>query len=425
MNKTNKHQHGAALMLLVFILAIAMTSYLVRTLNSASYKVDHEQKVMQNLATAKEALIAWAVSNELHPGQFPYPDHLEVTTPIYDGKGDCGGNPLSNPILLLGQLPVYGSDGCTSPVEGLGIDAQDGYGNRLWYAVSPNLVHNYAPTLGQLSDPIINPSIINTATWLRVVDRNGATISDRVAAVIIAPGNAIGNKSRSNTATVDNFLDEFQIGATSYSNRNYDSFDEDFIIGDTFERVDDDDATYSSPYLFNDKLVYITIDELMVALEKRVAREVVSSLNGYFSVNSYYPYAASSGGTVCVNNQLLGALPLSPCSTPDLSTYLPGWFEDNEWEAFMFYAASLNCSQPNPGCSSGTLKVGTKENLNAVVISTGAEITTAFKVQDRVGSGLIVDYLDSVENISINEEYDAVGTPLTNLYNDQMFIVTP
>ena len=315
LNRLNpeRQQHGAALILLVFVLAIAMTTYLIKTFNSDRLKVDQEQRVMQNLADAKEALIAWAVSNSDHFGQLPYPDRRETTPPPnYDGFSDCGGDIVNDKTFLIGQLPIYGQSApCVLPRKGLGVNALSWQGHRLWYAVSINLVHNHVPSF----DPIINPSIVNSPAnpWLRVIDQNGVLISDRVAAVIIAPGEALAGQDRAGVATVDNFLDSFQKGGSTYSNQDYNSADEDFIIAASLSQVDDNDPSITKPYLFNDKLVYITIDELMASLEKRVGEEVSHALKTYKATNGYYPYAAHLGTSlsyVSDGNLQKGFLPL-------------------------------------------------------------------------------------------------------------------
>jgi hypothetical protein len=401
--KSSRQQHGAALILLVFILALAMTTYLIKTLNSDSLKVERERRTMENLSTAKEALIAWAVSNSINPGQMPYPDRAGGGG--YDGRSDCLPSTIAfNYNFLIGQLPIYGQTApCINPQTGLGVNSEDAQGNKLWYAVSRNLVHKYdAPA----SNPIINSNIINnpTYTWLRVLDKNGNPISSRVVAVIIAPGNPIGNQNRTNTATVENFLDTF-IGG---SNSDYNNLDEDFFIVDGLPE-------------FNDKLVYITIDELMVALEKRVAREAVFSLSEYFNVNGYFPYASrDTANNSCqeVDSFEYGLLPLvGDCLIASLM--LPSWFVVNGWDDLLFYAVSSNCTQGS-ACATGTLRVGAVENVNALVISTGAALTG----QDRTILNL-TGYMDSPENTDADLVFDAVGTPITSTYNDQMFIVKP
>jgi hypothetical protein len=229
------------------------------------------------------------------PGMMLYPDRS--TDGNYDGYSDCP--PAMNPFsysYLIGQLPIYRqTNPCVSPQTGIGEDLTDAQGNRLWYAVSRNLVREY-----QLSrSPIINPGIINVdvsklvpydgtdATsaypWLIIRDHAGAVISDRVAAVIIAPSSPLTGQNRTDTATSAHFLDQITIGATTYSNRDYDQPDEDFIIGDVTSGT------------FNDRLVYITIDELIAAIEQRVANEIKTALLNYQSSNGKFPPAAPLG----------------------------------------------------------------------------------------------------------------------------------
>jgi hypothetical protein len=427
-------QNGAALIIIIFILAIAFTSYILKEMNTQSIQMEHQKLVRKNLNIAKHALLAWAVANRQYPGQMPYPDR-GTDVEGYDGKSDCSGsNPINNQSLLIGQLPMYGSTGCISfsVTEGLAAEVDDGYGNRLWYAISPNLMHNYAPTGAQLSDPVINSDTMNSATWLRVLDNNGNLVSDRVAVVIIAPGEALGNQSRSINATSDQYLDTFQKNGNTYSNSNYDTPNEDFIMGASMDKVSEADLSYTRPYLFNDQLVYITIDELIVALEKRVGAQVVASLNEYYvnsnpnPLNRHYPYAAAyqlTGTTACIDNQLFGQLPLSGCSTPDLAAYLPPWFTQNKWEEVTFYTLSTDCSSANLGCdtSFGKLSVGTNANVNALVITTGATL-----VGQNRPTVIPSDYLEGQNaNVGTDLIFDAVGTPIASTYNDQMFIVAP
>lgn len=291
-------QKGAALILIAFILGLGAAVYMLKSFNGADLHAAQNIKTYKTLGDAKQALIAWAISHENRPGQFPFPDRNNDGD--YDGNSDCN-SPVStfSYTFLLGQLPIYGqTNPCVGPQVGIGDDFHDAQGNRLWYAVSRNLVHKYElPT----ADLIINPSIINTSLypWLRVLDRNGALISDRVAAVIIAPGSPIGTQNRSSTIPNPNeFLDTFQIGGTSYSNANYDIPSEDFIVGLDSRNVSSADTTYVKPYFFNDVLVFITIDELMSALNNRVASEASLLLNQYKTKNGHYPYAAVLGATL-------------------------------------------------------------------------------------------------------------------------------
>ena len=308
MDKFYSKQKGAALILVAFIIALASTAYLLRAYNPTRLSLEQDRRTYLALSHAKQALIDWAVSHENYPGQLTYPDRREVVNPNYDGKSDC---PPSNTAFLtpnsyslfLGQLPISGQDApCENPFDGLGEDFQDAQGNRLWYAVSRNLVHHYEFLLADpSSNPVINPSIISNPTypWLRLLDRNGALISDRVAVVIIAPGNALTGQNRAGVApTVNQYLDTFQIGASVFSNADYDSADEDFIIGQDSSDLGELDNSVTKPYYFNDKLVYITIDELILAITNRAGAEAAMLLNAYQIKNGQFPYAANLGAAL-------------------------------------------------------------------------------------------------------------------------------
>lgn len=345
LNQTIAKQKGAVLILLAFIIGLGVLAYLLHAFDPARLKLEQDKKTYETLNKAKEALIAWAVSHPNTPGMMPWPDRnadldFAPYSNAYDGRSDCVTTAFSRPYLL-GQLPWRGqSNPCTLPHTGLGAELTDAQGNHLWYAVSRNLVHDYEH--GEA--PIINPGMINAPhaitpylrqggtesyPWLEVLDRNGNLVSDRVVAVIIAPGNSIGTQDRSAPApNPSEFLDSFRIGAATYNNSNYSVINEDFVIGDDSRNVSASDPTFVKPYNFNDKLVFITIDELMAALEKRVGEEVRANLKTYAAANAgNYPYASVLGGVGpalsrkyrCTTGNLMGALPVN--SPIDICTY--------------------------------------------------------------------------------------------------------
>lgn len=329
-NKPLKKQKGAALILMAFIIGLAVTAYLLHALDPQRVRIAQEKKTVESLNAAKQALIAWSVSHPFHPGQMPFPDR--GTGGGYDGKSDCNP-PNNNPLqysFLIGQLPIYGqTNPCVSPQTGIGGNFQDAQGNRLWYAVSRNLTRKYEtnPLNANPVDPIINPSVIDNPmyAWMKVLDRNGALVSDRVAAVIIAPGDPIGRQSRSVVAPPSEFLDTFKIGENAYSNADYTKADEDFIIGEDSRNVSSADTTFVQPYNFNDKLVYITIDELIAALNNRAAAEASNLLNSYKAKTGQFPFAANLGAVS--NNNISspsnqqGSLPIDVTDTCSCRSY--------------------------------------------------------------------------------------------------------
>lgn len=258
------------------------------------------------LGQAKEALIAWAVSYD-KPGQLPWPDRREVTPPSnYDGQSDCSNvnfnlvNSLGEPNFL-GQIPRIDSTAPCESYSGVG-HFKDSNGNNLWYAVSRNLVRNYYLS----KDPIINPSLAVSSPypWLEVRDINGHVVSDRVAVVIIAPGPPLAGQNRNTSAPPPSaFLDSITIGANAYSNYDYSNDDHEFIMGNN--------VTLNN--MFNDRLIFITIDELIHAVEKRAANEIGRALVNYQATNGILPYAAPLGitsGFRCQDSTSAGFLPV-------------------------------------------------------------------------------------------------------------------
>ena len=252
-------QRGAALIMVMFIIGLAVIALVMKSYNAAEMKARQDEKTMKALAEAKEALIAWSVAHKFTPGQMPWPDR--VGDGNYDGSSDCATNSFSQ-SLFIGQLPsLPATSPCLDPntgstfymgystYPGIGHEFRDGDGNRIWYAVSRNIVRNHQAS----SNPVINPSMIVNASspdpWLKVIDANGNVLSSRVAVVLIAPGKPLANQNRTGSPNENHFLE-------SVMDNNQ-----------TFIRKNDDSG-------FNDRLIYITIDELISALEKRVVREV-------------------------------------------------------------------------------------------------------------------------------------------------------
>lgn len=318
-----KKQRGAALILLAFIIGLAVTALLMKSFNATSLQAEREERTMQTLMQAKKALLAWSIAHPNWPGVMPFPDRNGDGD--YDGESDCVTSGL-NTTHLLGKLPLLGEAPCITPQDGLGIDAYDSSGEKLWYAVSMNLIR----TSGSAATPVINPRIIDNPTnsWMVLRDSRGAIISDRVAVVILAPGSPVSPQDRSEAEPPPaDFLDQIIIGGTTYSNFDYDTDDEDFIMGDT------------TTGNFNDKLVYITIDELMTGLEKRAANTAKEALNNYEDNSGNFPYAAPLGitrGYSCKEANNAGLLPLDDDGSCNYSfivsngtgapSWWPSWF---------------------------------------------------------------------------------------------------
>lgn len=334
---TTSKQRGAVLMVMLVIMIMGVSFLLVSALSKVTLQNARDEKSSEILAQAKEVVIGQLLKGgALPPGWLLRPDVRDVpnnTDPIYpeispinnsltsnyDGDEDNGcfdntqaaANPPYTPLLqvnntnmskvrCLGRLP-WKSLGMSisTPSE------NDPTGVMPWLAFSRNLRNPSIP---------VNSELLNSNNyWLKVYDMKGTLLSDRVAIVIILPGVALSNQSRPpspNLANPDQYLDKISlppgcIGAGCISNFNNANLSETFVTGDEHRWMDDpanpgkqiEDPTYQ----FNDKLLYVTIDDLMPLIEKRIAREVKACLDDYANatINSghKYPWAAPVSDT--------------------------------------------------------------------------------------------------------------------------------
>lgn len=330
---TMQLQRGAVFIVMLVILIMGVTIYLVSALSKATLQNALNEKNSDLLGQAKEVMIGYALNGtggSQRPGDLLIPDVLSSTeTPPYNYDGVTEGGCLdasktsSTPIpglpvigggasnwinmRCLGRLPWKSfSMPIASPSD------NDSTGFMPWYAVSANLVD---PT-----HVILNSELLNTDNylhspnnypppphpWLTVHDMNGNVVSDRVAFIIFIPGAALPGQSRPtspNLGGVNQYLDSITVPATCtapcvpglYNNAD---MDDDFIMGDEHRWINDPanpgKQIEDSSYHFNDKLLYVTIDELMPLIEKRIGREVKTCLDDYAMASSSgnYPWAA-------------------------------------------------------------------------------------------------------------------------------------
>ena len=319
-----RRERGVVLLAMLTIVLLAVGAAILSALNSRVYsQIRAQQRTALALAEARDALIGWAVVNPEFPGGMPFPDRNGDGD--YDGRSDCtsvatlpaGG---ATPDIAIGRLPWLGQTApCQDATElgGLTSDLRDGAGERLWYAVSANLLRVGNGTA--LVDPRVDwfdPFGLRAAAgeanvaapafdWLTVRDASGAVLSDRVAFVVIAPGAPVfrgdlGASGRVQERPIpppppavpptppgpDEFLDTYTVGGVTYDNADTDG---DFImVPDTGANPD----AQTNLDGFNDRLVYVTVDELLPLLARRVLREVGDTLLTYRALHGSYPWPA-------------------------------------------------------------------------------------------------------------------------------------
>ena len=292
---TNRsRQCGQAFVVALLLLAMGASALVYYLSNPASSTLRQNEQTTASLAQAKTALIGYAASHSTRPGALPCPDTND------DGNME---SPSPTCPSYLGRLPW----------KSLGLpDIRDGSGERLWYALSPNY-RNLNPPAG----PILNS------------ETNGQVSADGTAAfvaVIIATGPVVSNQVRdgANALTASNYLEGGnENGAASYT------------------------YTSGSTATLNDRLMPITRDQVMPSVELRVAREIRTNLQQYYTTNRYYPFAAGLSATTCTNNLFQGRLPVSGCTASGVTlagVTLPPWFTPNEWYKVLIYAAAPRCT---------------------------------------------------------------------------------
>ncbi len=394
-----KQQSGAALLVFITIIVLGAATLLVKQLGVKSSAYEQSSNSMQALADARAALIGWSVSHPSLPGMLPLPD-LDN-----NGESDCVSAIGSN--ILIGRLPwsAPAAPVCGDAQNGLGVNETDASGETLWYAVSRNLLYDGGyPTALDIS-----------GDWITVRDNSGTIISDRVVAVIMAPGLALNGQNRnSNPQTASHYLDAVTVGASTY--RNYDLVPE-FIAAEQSDR-------------FNDRLVYITIDDLMAQAGRVMVRRISSDVRNCLDAD-----AAAGDGTYTWAARLNGALP--PDYNDDVGENLGrlpdvpssgGWIPLScfsslsywqSWKEQLFYQVSTGYQPGSATSCPACLTLDGNGNKHAVVMLAGPPLLGQQRTTDA-DKGDISNYLEGD-----NSDGDSVfeNQQISASFNDRVICV--
>ncbi len=489
-------QRGAILLLFALLLVIT-GSWLGLRMLAQPKAVGSMRSGDAVLREARDALLgaslAMVVANVVRPGQLPTPDFLDPAEgpANYDGSYNaCARStwvagaalPAMGAVLpastrCLGRLPwatlglgIFGSSTESDPV-----------GAVPWYAFSTNL----APSTCVRA---LNPALLNTThtpgtcgsltvtqpfPWLTVRDYKGNLLTSRAAFVLVLPGPPLGGQGRPTTplAGPAAYLDSVTVTAScsqpcvpgTYNNARFnwpDNVGLSFIQCAPPSQLSPNDPSFAQPYQCNDRLLYVTIDELMEVAERRATQHIAEVLRAYYAANRFFPFAAPLTQLTlsprlrgqCENGNLIGLPPTeattsasappnpSPCTHPEFSAQVQGWFNANSWGDYMIYNVAADCTQPTPAASSVAncggasgirLAAGSVANARALLIGAGPAIVTAPFAASRPGlaqvrpSSLLADYLDSLENTNADVRYDAPTAPLARSFNDKTVVVAP
>ncbi len=316
-------QRGLGLLLTFVVLMLAASYFLVGYLSPASLRSERHRQSQELLYSARDALLAYSLSASgasQRPGDMPRPDVISDTpaTRNYNGDSETGcydatrlnGLPLQTDedtgakLRCLGRLPWR-----TLGLSYAAFSENDVTGVMPWYAVSANLA---APNcLEFLNSDILAFSYISFICpekllgtpislpypWLTVRDAAGAVLSNRVAVVVIMPGPAINGQSRPtspNLAGANQYLDATTVTVTGVTTE---CPSPPCILSFSNADLDNDFIQAAASETFNDRLLYITIDELMSKLEDRVGLEVKAAIERFSQTYSpagrtSYPWLA-------------------------------------------------------------------------------------------------------------------------------------
>ena len=271
MRRSNRWQRerGGALWLVLALVALTGSFTLYRTAHSHFQRQSQEAKLTAVLARAKEALIARAATDDNRPGSLPCPDLITNNAGLNNVPGDGKAD-----MFTLTQCPSYVG---WLPWVTLDLpELTDPSGSRLWYVLAPAL----------RDDDSASPINSDTSPGLSV---DGNTHQD-IAALIIAPGAPLAGQERPSLNPAA-YLDG--------ENGNGDSI---YVTAPGSDR-------------FNDRVLLITRQELMAAVEKRVANEVRSCLEQHATAPSNldhrtpWPAPLSAVSAQGQTNSLFGRIP--------------------------------------------------------------------------------------------------------------------
>jgi hypothetical protein len=247
-------QSGAAALVLLLLLMLGALGWFLRSTSAQTLKAARDARSSAALFQAKEALLGYALAypesrperHRLVPGHLPCPDTGSALENEGVESGACG----SKGVSAIGHFPW----------RSLGMPPlRDGSGECLWYAVSGNYKANPKADL-------LNP---DTAGLIRIVAADGHTVlADEVVAVLFAPGEPQEGQARQYAKgecrwdyDAGAFLDAFAGIANSAPN-NAAEGESRFIVAE-------------GQAGFNDRLLWITRDELFLHLRARLAADAL------------------------------------------------------------------------------------------------------------------------------------------------------
>ena len=258
---SRRRQTGVALMAMLLLVGLWGLYLFVGQLNATQSVVTaRQQRAATALAQAREALVGDAVSR-LPVGGAGYlrlPDlgsNAALTTEGYASLTFAGeGKDLS----VIGKIPW-------KTIAAAPLRDQDG--ECLWYVLSGRFKN---------STPVLKTDVLNwdTLGQIDVIGPSGNVIARNLAALIVAPGRALGQQSRALAAPA------YAECGGNYDARNYldpfnyvDAAGVNYFLGGINNRVAADTSNKSFVASggngYNDRFIFVTVDHIFDPLTRR------------------------------------------------------------------------------------------------------------------------------------------------------------
>lgn len=323
--KGSDKQCGAALILMLLVSILAVLSIFV--INHRFYRgsLEHDAQGLRSLYQAKQLLLAYAArphgresDNALERrelqlsrlGELPCPDadnSGQSTFPNFDYLG-------ANCRYQAGWFAWESFDSS---------DLSESTSGVIWFAVAEGFANRSG--LGGYNEPVIN--YLSPVT-MRLDHRP-------VVAVLIYSGQAFASQTQRH-------VNDAAIAQTSFFEaENADGNNNEFVSHSTIDE-------------FNDIAIGISLDELLIAVEKQAVNAIARRLNQYFVDNGEYP-APSSTGQLCDTPRLpaQGDIPKQCAGVASTAPSLPFpqstaedasdvWVVRNEWLPLFNYTRIAN-----------------------------------------------------------------------------------
>ena len=382
-----------AVMMIAFILLVGAASLGLTIYKPRGPAAVDDRSTAEALAVAKTALIGYAVrrggpTGLARPGELPCPDMNN------DGLEAATCSPGA-----LGRLPW----------RTLGIpEPKDSAGETLWYAVA-----------GPLRTQPSNTGEVNSNTrgnlTVRAADGTGV-VTTQAAAVIFSAGQSLGaqnrNPAQSAACATTGTTIARNLCAVNYL--------------ETANGINN--ATVNGPFIagvpsnvFNDRVLYVLVDDYLPAVEMRVGSELRDILTAYRenSVCGCYPWADSwaySGGIADVGTNR-GRFPTRPYpenwgqgSIP----LLPEWVEANDWQNQVFYSvARRETDGGGPAClyCSASLTLTVDSDAVSALLFTPGPAPSGIDRSTSANRDRLDYYLDDSQN---NDKATCPGSSTEN-----------